>query len=92
MSHDTLKVCLCVANHNPNPMELHRHHIRPLANGGTDTPDNVVWLCPTTHVNVHELMRWWFSYAGRPHWEIERYFSPFVRRLAERGWRESVGA
>ncbi len=90
MSHDTDKICICVANHNPNPMELHRHHIRPLANGGAESDENTIWLCPTAHVNVHELMRHWFKVSGRPDWEIERTFSIFVRKLARLGYEMSL--
>lgn len=57
MSHDTGRVCLCVAEHRPAPLELHLHHIWPLGLGGPDTPENVVALCPTTHANTHELFR-----------------------------------
>jgi predicted HNH restriction endonuclease len=29
------------------------HHIRPLAEGGLDDPDNVACLCPAHHREVH---------------------------------------
>jgi hypothetical protein len=32
---------------------LEVHHIQPLAQGGTDTPDNVACLCPSHHREVH---------------------------------------
>ncbi len=92
MSHDGGQTCLCVRDHNPNPMELHIHHVHPLANGGSDTDENRVWLCPTAHVNVHELMRFWFRAGGRPAWEIERRYSAFVRDLAQRGYEASVAS
>lgn len=84
--HDLGEECRCVSNHNPNPMELNRHHIWPLGMGGPDTSDNIEWLCPTTHVNVHELLRAYEKYEGDPPWEIRKHFSPFVRTLAARGY------
>lgn len=57
MSHDHGQRCLCSKNHQPTPLELARHHILPQENGGPNSADNYVWLCPTTHVNVHEILR-----------------------------------
>lgn len=34
---------------------LEIHHIVPLADGGTDTPGNVVALCPNCHRRIHVL-------------------------------------
>lgn len=65
MSHDEGQRCLCVSEHRPYPLELQRHHLLPLSLGGLDEPDNIVYLCPTTHIaNVHELLRLMFS-TGR---------------------------
>lgn len=87
--HDTGQKCICVANHNPNPMELNRHHIWPLGMGGPDTEENTVWLCPTAHANVHELLRAYIRYEGSPPWEIRRQFSPYIRAIAEEGYKLS---
>lgn len=57
MSHDAGQKCLCIAVHNPEPLELNHHHIWPQEYGGPTVPENLVWLCPTTHTNVHELLR-----------------------------------
>lgn len=32
---------------------LHAHHIHELSDGGSDTPDTVVGLCPNCHYRVH---------------------------------------
>lgn len=56
-SHDEHATCVCVSEHRPPALELNAHHILPLYLGGPDVPDNLVWLCPTTHANVHEVMR-----------------------------------
>lgn len=57
MSHDAGQVCPCRTTHSPHPLELERHHVWPLGMGGPDTADNVVFVCPTTHTNTHELLR-----------------------------------
>lgn len=80
------KRCLCVANHTPEPRELHRHHIHPLFLGGPDVAENLVWLCPSSHSNVHMLLRRWLSNDGSPKWWTRRLFHPYIRRMAERGF------
>lgn len=57
MSHDHDAACACTSDHRPPVLEYNRHHIWPEFMGGPDTEDNIVWLCPTAHVNVHELLR-----------------------------------
>lgn len=69
-------------------MELNHHHVVPKYAGGTDAPENMVWICPTTHANVHELLRAWEKAGGEPAWEVRKHFSPFVRELARRGYEE----
>ncbi len=56
-AHDEGQTCLCMVTHRPHPLELHRHHRWPLYLGGSDDEANIVWLCPTAHANVHELLR-----------------------------------
>lgn len=80
------KKCLCVANHNPKPRQLHKHHIQPLYLEGPDTSENLIWLCPTAHANVHVLIRRWESNDGSPAWWTLKHFSPFIRHLAMVGW------
>lgn len=57
MAHDTDQHCHCVSEHKPTPLELTAHHIWPMGMGGPDKPDNIVWVCPSTHYNIHELLR-----------------------------------
>lgn len=63
MSHDAGARCVCVRRHIPAVLEYVIHHIQPLADGGPDTPENRTWLCPTTHYNVHQWLRWWDGYT-----------------------------
>lgn len=57
MSHDAAAECLCCVDHRPPVLEYNEHHILPTYLGGADVPENLVWLCPTTHANTHELLR-----------------------------------
>jgi hypothetical protein len=56
-AHDEHAACACVSDHRPPVLELHAHHLLPLYLGGPDVPENRVWICPSTHANVHELLR-----------------------------------
>lgn len=92
MTHDQGQRCACVAEHRPAPLELHRHHILPLAAGGADEPDNVVWLCPSGHVSTHELLRIIVARNGRLTWTeatgmYEQTVSRYAFALAHEGWR-----
>jgi HNH endonuclease len=77
--------CNCVGKHIPKPMELHRHHIWPVGEGGPDTKENLLTLCPSTHSNVHRLWRLYEKHDGRPPWEILRNYSEYVRWVVEKG-------
>lgn len=77
-------VCPCVADHNPNPMRPERHHVWPLGMGGDDDPANLLYLCPTTHENVHLLILLWKRHGGEPPWSERRRFGQFAQDLARR--------
>lgn len=62
--HDRGQTCQCVKAHRPPYMELEHHHIWPIYLGGPNVPENMIWICPQTHTNVHEIIRM-FSAAGR---------------------------
>lgn len=78
--------CKCVVSHVPQPVELHLHHILPLDWGGREVEENLVLLCPTTHENVHLLLREYRRANGRPNWHVEKYFGDYARTLAALGW------
>lgn len=63
-AHDEGQRCACVSEHRPPVLEFERHHAWPLYLGGPDVPENLVWVCPTTHTNAHELLRMMLR-AGR---------------------------
>ncbi len=89
--HDAGRICKCVKRHSPSPAELHRHHAWPLSMGGPEKGE-AAWLCPTSHVDCHELIRRWIQYNGQPPWEIRRYFGRYVQGLAEHAywaWNEA---
>ena len=48
------------------PGKLEVHHIRPVAQGGDDSPDNLRTLCVDDHLSEHtdpERMAWRFELA-----------------------------
>lgn len=77
--------CRCVTKHVPRAMELHRHHVWPVSEGGPDTPENQIILCPSTHSNIHRLWRLYEEHGGRPPWEILRKYSEYARAIVEKG-------
>lgn len=85
--HDADEVCECVAHHSPKPTHLVRHHIVPLSYGGPDTETNTIWLCQSTHGNVHRLLWDYERLQRQPPWRGFRwYYSAFTRNLAEQAW------
>lgn len=84
--------CLCVATHRPKPNILHSHHVWPLGEGGPNVRDNLLWLCPTTHMNVHELWRLMDKHAGAVPSELLQPFSRYVRAVVRRGWDQKTAA
>lgn len=81
--------CPCVANHTPEPRELHRHHVWPLSKGGPDIAANLRWLCPTSHVNVHQLWRIYDACNGQVGGAILRRYNAYVRELVADGWAQA---
>lgn len=91
MAHDHGAACLCSKKHQPTPLELAKHHILPQDNNGPDHPENYVWLCPTTHVNVHEILRLMMrSEAALGWYELGRAYdipvSRYAYQVALEGW------
>lgn len=67
--------CVCVAEHRPTVLEPQGHHLWPLYLGGPPHPETLVGLCPTTHTNVHRILRamvkagaWLPRNPGEPHY------------------------
>lgn len=77
--------CQCVGKHIPKAMELERHFIWPLEEGGPAHRSNTITICPTTHSNIHKLWKIYEAKRGRPSWEILKNYSEFVREVVERG-------
>jgi hypothetical protein len=89
-------VCRCSRTHHPDPTELHGHHVRPLYLGGDDSPVNLIWLCPTGHANVHEMIRLMMKVGRLTHGEMRAHFperlNAYLYRVAVEGydaWRAS---
>lgn len=77
--------CKCVSKHVPRPLELHKHHVWPVGEGGPDVKENLVVLCPTMHSNIHRLWRLYEKYGGRPPWNILRNYSDYAVAIVEKG-------
>lgn len=45
--------CPCCGEHLFNGEALHLHHVMPIAQGGTDQQDNLLWLHKTCHQHLH---------------------------------------
>jgi len=90
MSHDEFAVCRCVAEHRPPVLEYERHHRLPIYLGGLTTGETVM-ICPSTHANVHELLRLMLK-TGRTmtDWELQqvedRPVSRYAANLARDGY------
>jgi len=83
------RICRCVARHSPVPMELHRHHVWPLGEGGPDTSLNLRWLCPSQHSSVHRLWREYQKHGGKPPWDVLRHYNKNARDLVAEGWAQA---
>ena len=78
--------CPCVSKHVPLPTQFHKHHVIPKYLGGTDTAENLLILCPTTHYNIHSLLQKYARYKGTPPGSVRKHYSDFVQRLAKQAW------
>lgn len=45
--------CECVTTHRPPSAQFEHHHIWPQEFGGPTVPENLVYICATTHNTVH---------------------------------------
>lgn len=78
--------CPCRATHRPIPRRLNRHHVLPESWGGPTIPDNLIDICPTTHVNTHMLIDLYNKNHGEVPVTTLRTFSFLERRLAKWAW------
>lgn len=88
---ETVAPCEIHGEHKPNPRLNHRHHIWPRGEGGPDIADNIVVVCPTGHVNIHELIKEFKLHLGEPPYVVLRQFTFKERIIAKAGY-ESIMA
>lgn len=86
----TVQPCLLHRKHMPESHINHRHHVYPLGEGGPDIEDNIVVVCPTGHVNVHDLLLHYKMYQGNPPYIIVRRYALKEREIAQLGWDRIV--
>jgi hypothetical protein len=70
-------------------MELHRHHVWPLGEGGPDVAANLRWLCPSTHANAHKLWREYEKRSTTPPWDVLRKYNKYTRDIVALGWSQA---
>lgn len=90
---DPAASCACVADHNPNAVQLHVHHIWPLGMGGPDDPANEVLVCPTTHAKIHRLLREAVKTSTPPvelPWAMRRSFGAYAVQIAQAGYEQAT--
>ncbi len=87
MTHDEGKICRCVKKHVPQPAELELHHVWPIYLGG---PKNgwQIWLCPTTHMNVHELIRLKVKTLDKIEAIDMREYNRYTKQLAQEAYEK----
>lgn len=86
--------CGCVASHRPAVMVIEKHHILPLSWGGADAPDNWLYVCPTSHYNIHSALNV-LVHAGHvptnatdPSYQEWVSYPVFARKYAQQAWNE----
>lgn len=80
--------CRCVTRHTPTVAYTHAHHIWPLYLGGPNTRDNITYLCPAGHDQVHRAIRA-FEKAGEV---VYIPMNRYLYNLAVYGWEQAVEA
>lgn len=82
----TTQPCLVHGVHKPEPHVNHWHHVWPLGEGGPDIPDNKVVICPTGHMNVHDLLQHFKIMMGRVPYSVQKHYTVEERKLAKLGF------
>lgn len=78
--------CTYHRQHLPEPRVNHRHHVWPLGDGGPDTAENKVVICPSGHYNIHHLIDEYRLHGGVLSYSVTRRYSRAERVLAKLGW------
>lgn len=79
------RTCAAHKTHSPRPQEYAVHHVLPKGWGGAEDGATVI-LCPTGHVNVHELLDEYRTLGQTPPWTTRRQYGPGERAVAAAGW------
>lgn len=65
-----------------------RHIPKPVTTTPCNTPEGVVWLCPTSAENLRVLLEIYDKRAGIVPGSMTKHFSKYVRDLAEQIYNE----
>jgi hypothetical protein len=85
VSHDEGRTCPCVSDHRPKVAELQEHHLHPVYLGGAKDGETV-FICPSTHVSAHELIRLYLKLDGPPPAGVMNDYARYARVLAAEAW------
>lgn len=82
----TVQPCQVHKQHVPEPHINHRHHVWPLGHGGPNIQDNIIAVCPTGHMNIHDLIQHYLVLMGDIPYKILRTYSLDERKYAKLGY------
>src|ERR1044072_585882 len=83
----TVQPCQEHKKHMPASHINHRHHVWPLGEGGPNVEDNIIVVCATGHMNIHELMKEFKIHMGNPPYSVVRQYALEERKYAELGYK-----
>lgn len=83
----TVQPCMVHKRHSPETHINHRHHVWPLGEGGPNIEDNIIVVCPTGHVNIHDLLQEHKLHMGKTPYSIVRQYTHLERAYADLGYK-----
>lgn len=84
--YTTVQPCQVHKKHMPETHINHRHHVYPLGEGGPDILDNIIIVCATGHMNIHDLLSHYKMLQGKVPYSILRRYALEERKYAKLGY------
>lgn len=82
----TVQPCIVHKQHMPGSHINHRHHVWPRGHGGPDVEDNIIAVCATGHMNIHDLLSHYLMLTGDVPYSIIRTYTVGERKYAKLGY------
>lgn len=79
----------CVVHKHRDAVPIDAHHVWPLGEGGPDSEENIILVCPNGHRRIHDYLRLLKRYNGSVPWVSRRLFGRAVKAYAVMGY-ESI--